>query len=183
MEEKLSAIKEAAQQGSPPEALLSELEALHESILEEPEARRLFEKEALQIADGIYLPHLFWMYLAAFLQDKEAYRPAIEYLLQVFVRQPSNPLVEKRMRPLLCIYFSEEAPFYKDRFLEYARRYGYPEKQRFLEKVLEFIPRNPSTVSIFRRKFALIGEYFPNFELFALPIQQIEAELKSSAIE
>ncbi len=179
MIDRLQAI--AAQAATSPEEALAQLEALHQEVLENPEARRTFEQEAPKVADGLYLPHLFWMYLAAFRRDPASYRPFLEYLLQLFVQQPSSPAVEKRLRPLLCIYLSEESPFYIEKLWDFFQRHARVEKYEYMESVKSFIARNPNTVQIFRKKFELVGDYFPDFELFSLPLPQLRQELEGQA--
>ncbi len=178
MSEQLAAIAAAAEAGTPPEELLPQLEALHQSVLEDPEARAQFEREVVSIAGGIYLPHIFWTYLAAFLSDPDAYRAFLEYILQVYAQQPLNPFIDKRMQPLLYVYFSDEAPFYLSRLWDTLRRQALPEKYEFLQGVHQKMSRIPVTVKIFREKFELIGDYFPNFEALAMPLPELRASLE-----
>jgi len=44
-----------------------------------------------------------------------------------------------------------------------------------------FLARNRNTGEIFRQKFDLVGEYFPDFELFSLPLPRLRQELESQA--
>lgn len=179
MSEQLAAIAAAAEAGASPETLVEQLEALHKSVLEDPQARTEFEREVLSVAGGIYLPHIFWIYLSAFLSDPDAYRAFLEYILQVYAQQPLNPFIDKRMQPLLYVYFSEEAPFYLSRLWDTLRRSALPEKYDFLQRVQQKMTRIPKTVKIFRDKFELIGEYLPNFEALAMPLPELRASLAS----
>jgi len=89
VQEALEQIEAAQKEGKTPEQLLSLIESLHASFLEgDPEERAAFEEALLTVADGLYLPHLFWMYLAGFLEDREAYRPSLEALLRTFATLP-----------------------------------------------------------------------------------------------
>ncbi|MCX7606783.1 MAG: hypothetical protein N2170_05930 [Bacteroidia bacterium] len=180
MSERLEAISAAAAQGADPEELIAQLEALHQEVLEDPAARATFEREVLSIAEGLYLPHIFWIYLSAFLQDKESYRPFLEYILQVFAQQPSSAFIEKRMKPLLYVYLSEEAPFYLNRLWDYLRRYARADKYEFMDNMRSFVQKNPSTVDIFRKKFHILGSYMPDFEAMTLPLSQIQASFSQS---
>lgn len=175
--ERLKEIAEKAAAGAAPEEVVAELEALHQEISEDVEARAAFEREVPSLADGLYIPHLFWMYLAAYQQDPESYRPFLEYLLHIYAQHPPSPFVEKRLRPLLYVYFSAESPFYLNRLWDYFRRHARPEKYEILENVRNFIEKNPSTVDIFKRKFSLLADYMPDFDLLFLPISQIQATL------
>ncbi|MCS7188831.1 MAG: hypothetical protein RMJ66_03580 [Bacteroidia bacterium] len=183
MSEKLASIEEAFANGSPPEEVIQRIEALHQEVMHDPELRMNFEKEVLNVAQGLYLPYIFWIYLAAFLQDKESYRPFLEYILQVFAQQPSNPFIEKRLRPLLYVYFSEESPFYLDRLWDYFSRYANADKYSFMDKTRSLIAKNPATVEIFREKFRLLSAYMPDFEALALPLAQIRESLARSSSE
>lgn len=181
MQDKLNEIAQAAAEGAPPEAIIAQLEALHESILEDNEARSEFEREVLKVADGLYLPHIFWIYLAAFLGDKEVYRPFLEYVLQVYAQLPPSPFVDKRIRPLLCVYFTNETPFYTDKLEAFLHRYAHPEKRSLVQDIRSYIQRNPSTVRIFQQKFALLKDYLPNFEMFSMPLTELRASLGQSS--
>ncbi|MCX8112071.1 MAG: hypothetical protein N3E49_02575 [Bacteroidia bacterium] len=177
---KLQEIAQAAAEGSPPEELIARLEALHEEVSGDENARLEFEREVLKVADGLYLPHIFWIYLGAFLEDKETYRPFIEYILQVYAQLPPSPFLEKRMRPLLCVYFTEEAPFHIHKLEASLKRYARPEKQTLFSDIQNFIKRNPTTVQIFRQKFSLLKQYLPNFEMFSMALPQLRAALNQA---
>lgn len=179
MSEQLAAIAAAAEAGTPPETLLEQLEALHQSVLEDIDARAQFEREVLSIAGGLYLPHIFWTYLSAFLSDPDTYRPFLEYILQVYAQLPTNPFIDTRMQPLLYVYFSDEAPFYLSRLWDTLRRHALPEKYDFLQEVHRKMERIPATVRIFREKFELIGEYLPNFAALEMPLPALRASLES----
>ncbi|MCX7980355.1 MAG: hypothetical protein N3A68_04825 [Bacteroidia bacterium] len=182
MSERLKEIAALAE-NTPPEELVKRIESLHQEVLEDPDQRTAFEQEAPTVADGLYLPNIFWIYLAAFLQEPETYRPFLEYLLQVFVQQTPNAFVEKRLKPLLYVYFSLESEFFLDKLWETLRRYGRPERLSFLQSIRDFIKKNTATVSIFRQKFALLAEYMPDFEALALPLPQLRQTLQRATQE
>ncbi|MCS6790592.1 MAG: hypothetical protein NZ580_06395 [Bacteroidia bacterium] len=177
MLQELQAIQQALAEGLAPEEAIARLEALHEKLMENPEERSQFEMEVLPMADGVYMPHIFWIYLAAFLQSEESradYRPFLEHILQVYAQLPPSPFVEKRLRPLVHIYFAEDSPFYMDKLHEYYKSFAHPEKRDFIKRVKSYLQRNPKTVSILRRKFHMLTSFFPNFQLFSLPIPELE---------
>ncbi|GIV23837.1 MAG: hypothetical protein KatS3mg025_1496 [Bacteroidia bacterium] len=182
MSERLKEIAALAENTSP-EELVKHIESLHQEVLEDPDQRATFEQEAPTIADGLYLPNIFWIYLAAFLQERETYRPFLEYLLQVFVQQPPNAFAEKRLKPLLYVYFSLESEFFLDKLWETLKRYGRTDKLSFLESVRDFIKKNPTTVSIFRQKFELLADYMPDFEALTLPLPQLRQTLQRATQE
>ncbi|MEN3041512.1 MAG: hypothetical protein ABDH66_08260 [Bacteroidia bacterium] len=177
MLDKLQEIAQAAQNGASPEELVAQLEALHEEVSADDQVRMDFEREVLKVADGVYLPHIFWIYLGGFLDDKDAYRPFLEYILQVYSQLPPSAFVDKRMRPLLYVYFTEEAPFYLDKLEAYLKRYARPDKYALISDVRAYIQRNPNTVGVFRQKFALLKGYMPNFEMLSMPLPHLRASL------
>lgn len=181
MREKLEAIAQSATDETPPEEVIAKLEALHEEVSDDDDLRAEFEREVLKVAQGIYIPHILWIYLSAFLEDRETYRPFLEYILQFYAQQPLNPFVDKRIRPLLCIYLSEESTFYIDRLKALLERYALPEKREFFDEVQAYIRRNPTTVRIFRDKFRLLKDYFPSFDLFSLPLPHLRQQLSQNA--
>lgn len=177
MQDKLNEIAQAAAEGTPPEEIVAQLEALHESVLEDEKARSEFEQAVLKVADGVYLPHIFWIYLSAFLNDREVYRPFLEYVLQVYAQLPPSPFVDKRMRPLLYVYFMNEPAFYTNKLEAFLHRYAHPEKRSLVQDIRAYIQRNPTTVRIFQQKFALLKDYLPNFEMLSMPLPELRASL------
>lgn len=174
MEEALQKIETAQKEGQTPEQLLHLIESLHADFLEtEPEVRAAFEDAVLTLADGLYLPNLFWMYMAGFLEDPETYRPSLEALLRTFAQLPPNPLAEENLRLLLYVYFSEEEPFHIERLWHLLEQEATKEKLEYLKRVRELIHRNPVTVKIFQDKFRLLAPFFPNFEHLRMPLPQV----------
>ncbi|MCS7297933.1 MAG: hypothetical protein RMK19_05635 [Bacteroidia bacterium] len=178
MSEALQEIEKAAAEGLPPEELIARLEALHEKVYSDEEQRIEFERDVIKVANGIYIPHIFWIYLSAFIGDKDAYRPFLEYILQVYAQFPPHPLVDKRMRILLCVYFQEESRFYLDKLEDYLRKRSHPEKYKLIKDAQEFTNRNPRTSDIFRQKFYLLRDYSPNFELISTPLPHLRETLR-----
>lgn len=111
VQEALEQIEAAQKEGKTPEQLLSLIESLHASFLEgDPEERAAFEEALLTVADGLYLPHLFWMYLAGFLEDREAYRPSLEALLRTFATLPPQSHCRRQPpTPPLCLFLRGRA--------------------------------------------------------------------------
>ena len=174
VKEVLQKIETAQKEGQTAQSLLNLIESLHAQFLEaEPDTRAAFEDAVLTVADGLYLPNLFWMYLAAFLEDREAYRPSLEALLRTFVQLPPNPLAEENLRLLLYVYFSEEEPFHIERLWHLLEQEATKEKMDYLKRVRNLIHRNPITVKIFREKFRLLAPYMPNFDQLRMPLPQV----------
>ncbi|MCS6896014.1 MAG: hypothetical protein NZZ60_07730 [Bacteroidia bacterium] len=177
MLDKLREIAQAAQNGAPPEELVAQLEALHEEVSADEQSRMDFEREVLQVADGVYLPHIFWIYLGAFLDDKDTYRPFLEYVFQVYSQLPPSPFVDKRMRLLLYVYLTEESAFYLDKLEAYLKKYARPDKYSLINDIRSYIQKNPNTVGVFRQKFALLKGYMPNFEMLSMALPHLRASI------
>ncbi|MDT7941945.1 MAG: hypothetical protein RQ993_01565 [Bacteroidota bacterium] len=183
VQEALEQIEAAQKEGKTPEQLLNLIESLHASFLEgDPEERAAFEEALMTVADGLYLPHLFWMYLAGFLEDREAYRPSLEALLRTFATLPPNPLAEENLRLLLYVYFSEEEPFHLERLWHLLAQEATPEKLAYFQRVKTLTERNPLTVRIFREKFRLLGPFFPNFDHLRLPLPQVRSLIQTPSV-
>jgi len=180
VQEALEKIESARQAGESPEELLHLIESLHAEFLDrDSDARTAFEEAVLTIADGLYFPHLFWMYLAGFLEDQEAYRPSLESLLRIFATLPPNSLAEDNLRLLLYVYFSEEDPFHLERLWHQLHQEASPEKLSYFQHVKTLTERNPITVRIFREKFRLLAPFFPNFAQLRLPLPQIRSLIQT----
>jgi len=113
------------------------------------------------------------MYLAAFLEEPEAYRPSLEALLRTFVQLPPNPLAEENFRLLLYVYFSEEEPFHMERLWHLLEQEATKEKIEYLRRVRDLTHRNPITVKIFQKKFRLLAPFIPNFDQLRMPLPQV----------
>ncbi len=174
VEEALQQIEAAQKEQQNPEQLLNLIESLHLHFLEgDPDARATFEDAVITVADGLYVPNLFWMYLAGFLEDREAYRTSLEFLLRTFAKLPPNPLAEENLRLLLYVYLSEEEPFHIERLWHILEQEGSHQKLQYFQRVRTLIHRNPQTVQIFRAKFRLLASFIPNFEQLRIPLPQV----------
>ena len=174
VEEALQKIETAQKEGQTAQQLLSLMESLHAQFLEaDPDTRAAFEDAILTVADGLYLPNLFWMYLAAFLEDPQAYRPSLEALLRTFAQLPLNPLAEENLRLLLYVYFLEEEPFHLERLWHLLEQEAIREKMEYFKRVRDLIHRNPITVKIFQEKFRLLAPFIPNFDQLRMPLPQV----------
>ncbi len=175
-QEALQRIKQAIHEEQPPAALLHLMEESHAALLEaDPEERFAFEEEVATLAGGLYIPHLFWMYLAGFKEEPEAYRASLEALLLTFAKLPSQPMAEDSLRLLLYVYFSEEDAFHLERLWHQIEQEATYEKILYFQHVRQLIEKNPTTVRIFREKYHLLAPFFPNFDQLRLPLPQVRS--------
>ncbi len=77
--------------------------------------------------------------------------------------------MEKRLRPLLCVYLSEESPFYVERLWDFFQRHALPEKYEYMEAVKTSLQGIPTTVEVFRKKFDLVGSTFRTLSFSRCP--------------
>ncbi len=168
-------------QGESPESLYPTIEAHYLQLLETDSDERLaFEEAIAPLAEGIFIPNLFWIYLQGFLQNPEDYRPFLEYLLLTFAQLPPNPTAQKRLKPLLYVYFSQEEPFHLKRLWDRLEQEANLQQMQYFQQMRALTERNPLTTDTFRRKFSILGEYLPNFDQLFLPLPQLK-RLYSSA--
>lgn len=169
-------------QGESPESLYPTIEAQYLELLKaDSDERPAFEEAIAPLAEGIFIPNLFWVYLNGFLQSPEDYRPFLEYLLLTFAQLPPNPTAQKRLKPLLYVYFSKEEPFHLKRLWDRLEQETNMPQMQYFQKVRSFTEHNPITVDIFQKKFAILGEFLPNFDHLFLPLPQLRCLYTSAA--
>ena len=155
------------------EACIQQLVALHKKVLNNPSELHHFKTEAAPLCGGIYLPHLFWIELAAFLKDEQN-RPAVFSTLEAFTNSSFDEELQNAMKPLLVIYLASEKEFEFNKLKSFVIENAHNLVKEYFEKLVQFVPKNPHAVDAYVHKFRLIGDLFPDFEKFALPLARLQ---------
>jgi hypothetical protein len=154
------------------------LVALHKDLLRNgKDELPAFAKAACVACGGIYIPYLFWIALEGFLKDRVD-RTEVQALLKAFAEGNFEQEDQALMKPLIVVYFSKEKEFELDRVRARLVEPAHPSVKEYLTKLLAFPGVNKAATKTFREKFALIGGYFPNFDLYNQTVGDIEERLK-----
>lgn len=160
------------------EFAIKELNKVYKSVVKDPELLEEFMEEAPYVCGGAYIPYLFWITLAKFSNDPEAYRPRIVELIKAFCRSDFNEKDAQELKPLIITYFAMEKRFEIDKLKTFVINKSHPEIINYFNKLLTFVDKNKDSVKTYIEKFSLIKDQAPNFELLNLPIVRLRERLK-----
>lgn len=159
------------------EKLIPELEQLH---LEAGAAEDSFNRFLVEVADrfgGAYIPYLFWDKLTYF-DESPAERVYLQELIRIFINSNFEEEEQKKLKPLLVVYFSKEKPFELDKIRYQLLDKAYPPVQEYFNKLLDFVQKNQKATEMYCEKFDLLRNFQPNFDLLGLPVTQLRDRLQ-----
>ncbi len=151
--------------------------ALYELKEKYPDVYDYFLRTASEYAGGIYIPYLFWDPLFRFIHNDESARATLQYLIDAFATGDFEEEEQQLMKPLLSIYFYYERTFEKERFKATYYKQYHRDVQNYLDELMEFGQKNKRSIAIYVKKFKLVGNQFPDFELFSLPLDEIQSQM------
>ena len=160
-------------------ACVEKLAMLHKIALKKEKDETAFRHEAAQACGGCFIGHLFWKALADFYENEEN-RTVLFELIEAFINSDFEADDLLHIKPLLAIYFSKEKVFEVDRVNNRLVKNAHPEVQDFFTKIESFGEVNPSALKAYQTKFAMLKDQYPDFELFELPIPELEERLGAS---
>ena len=161
-------------------AILKEITALHkEQMQEEGYNFQTFSAEIAPRFGGIYIPYLFWEGLNYFFSAPE-YRIVLSQIIADFADSNFEEEERKLIKPLLVTYFNTEKEFELDKLHTRVIEKAHPSVQEYFESLTEFVTKNKSSVEMYVDKFDLVKNFFPNFELMALPLVKLKERLAMS---
>jgi len=178
--EQLDAIQAAwlEADGENREETLEALRELHQSLLAQPEALAEFNHAAITLCGGLYIPYIFWFALRAFLHNPSPeHRAAIYKIIEAFATSNFEEQEQKIMKPLLIVYFDKEKEFEVDRVKAYIVDPAHPGIRQYFQKLFRFVEVNRSSVDTFLEKFRLLEDYFPDFDLYGMPLNRLREHL------
>jgi hypothetical protein len=156
--------------------IVAHIKALHTAALKQPEHLPAFKELAPTVAGGAYIPYLIWMELAAIV-DGRGDRDYWMKLIKALADSDFEPETLRQVRPLLVIYYRKERDFERAKMETHIVNSAHPQVREFFAKVRGFSEQNPTTAKAYLDKFMLLKPFFPNFTLFELPVQELEAQL------
>lgn len=152
------------------------LVALHMEVIKGKKDADLFFEQAAGICGGIYIPYLFWIELSKYANGKGDYSRAVK-LIQAFTDSDFDAELQQQMKALLVVYLAKETEFNRDKVKAHIVDKAHPTVREYFTKIYNFIENNQRVAATYNQKFALVKDYFPNFDLYNLPLAKLEAQL------
>lgn len=155
------------------------IQGLTEHHIQLTDNRDGFNRFLVQTAErfgGAYIPYLFWHKLADFLETPEE-RIYIQELIRVFIESNFEDDEQRKLKPLLVVYFAKEKDFEVDKVRTKYIDGAHPQVREYFNKLLTFVDRNQKATNMYIEKFEMLREVFPDFDLMNLPITQLKEKL------
>ncbi|MCB9234585.1 MAG: hypothetical protein H6581_23215 [Bacteroidia bacterium] len=157
--------------------IIPELRKIHKLAVESgEEAEAMFREEMLSRFGGIYIPYLFWGEMAQFMAQKIG-REVLFETIQAFTNSGFEDVECKRMKPLVLTYFSVEKPFEIDKLFSQVIQKAHPSVQEYFEKLLRFVEKNSTSVSMYIEKFQMLADMEPDFEMLKMPLVRLKEKM------
>lgn len=153
-------------------ALMEALEPMHKELLSESESFNRFLVQTAERFGGAYIPHLFWQKLSDFLKTPEE-RTYLQELIRVFAESNFEEEEQKKLKPLLVVYFAKEKEFEHAKMQTMYFDKAHPEVKEYFMRLLNFTQKNQKATEMYVEKFDLLQSIFPDFDLLSLPITQL----------
>ena len=139
-----------------------------------------FRDQAIHICGGTYIPQVLWVELAQFNADPDtdkSNRERVFDTIRAFTESDFDDDLKNRFKPLIIVYIAMEKQFELDRVKSFIVDKAHPQVKEFFEKMIQFVSKNPASVLTYQRKFGMLKNHFPDFELFSQPLVRLEEEL------
>ncbi len=159
--------------------LIKELKVLHTEAGEDEDGFNRFLVQSAERFGGTYIPYLFWDKLSYFDENPDE-RIYLHELLRAFSVSNFEEEEQKLMKPLLVTYFSKEKDFEINKLKAKVIEKAHPEVKEYFQKLLSFVEKNKNATEMYREKFDMLKEFYPDFELLNLPITQLKEKLRGS---
>lgn len=154
------------------ESLIGALEPIHKELLEDREQFNRFLVQTAERFGGAYIPHLFFHKLSEFLDTPEE-RAYLQELIRVFAESNFEEEEQKKLKPLLVVYFAKEKEFEHGKLKTMYFDKAHPEVREYFMRLLNFTQKNKKATEMYIEKFDLLKGIFPDFHLLGLPITQL----------
>ncbi len=158
------------------EDVVASMRHLHGEAMQDPEAYTEFVQEAPNVCGGAYIPHLFWIELSRLGTEQENI-DEMQRLLIAFTESDFEGPVMTQMKPLVAVFGAKASDFEVNRMKSKVVAKAHPSVKEWFEKHLHFETTSPGALKAYEQKFDLLKHYFPNYQLFELPLDEIEAQL------
>jgi len=156
--------------------LVQALTDLHIQTLDDRDSFNRFLVQTAERFGGVYIPYLFWQKLADFIETPEE-RAYLQELIKVFIESNFEDEEQRKLKPLLVVYFAQEKDFEVDKIRAQYIDPAHPQVREYFNKLLRFVDSNKKATNMYIEKFEMLRDAFPDFELLNLPITQLKEKL------
>ena len=157
-------------------ALIEELLSLHMETVSDPDLLNRFSVLSGERFGGIYIPYLFWVKLADYLENPLD-RAFLFSLLKAFASSNFGEEEQKMLKPLIITYFTNEKGFEINKLKTLIFDKAHPEVKEYFYGLVNFVEKNKKSTDMYREKFDLLKDLQPDFELMRLPITQLREQV------
>ena len=158
------------------EELIQKIQELHLVAMEDPDTLNRFTVHSSGRFGGIFIPYLFWIKLADFIEDQQE-RHFLQDLIKAFANSDFAEEEQKMMKPLVITYIAKEKSFEIDKLQTLVIEKSHPQVREYFQKLIAFVDKNQRSTEMYCEKFMLLRELAPNFKLMSLPITQLKEQL------
>lgn len=160
--------------------VIEALKKIHVALLRNPEELKTFIHSVIRLCGGCYIPYVFWLELVKFI-DGNGDSALVYQIIEAFCQSDFEEEELHKMKPLLVIYFSREREFEQDRIKAYIVDHSHKTVREYFAMLYRFVAHNTHSVQAYTQKLHLLKRFYPNFELFDLSVQELEAKLSSTS--
>jgi hypothetical protein len=157
-------------------AAIAAMDDLHHGVWNDAQAATAFRRATLTVCGGAYIPSAFWPELATFAKD-QSNRDFLFAAIQALVDSDFDDEMLARIKPFLVVYFAAEKQFELDKLKAFIIDKAHPRVREYFDKMTQFVTKNPASVQTYQRKFGLLKNHFPDFELFGQPVARLEEQV------
>lgn len=159
------------------EELIGKLVEMHNSYAEKGADKfSEFASAVLEYFAGTYIPYVFWVELARYMDDESA-RNSLYACIDAFSNSGFETAERKKMKPLLITYFAMEKEFETDKIQTLIIEKAHPDVQEYFRKITNFVEKNKTSVDMYVEKFEMLRTYQPDFDLLKVPLLKLKERL------
>ncbi len=155
------------------EEIVAALYKLHMEAASNEEVLNKFTVLSAERFGGIYIPYLFWVKLADFM-EYELDRSYLYNLLQAFSNSDFGEDEQRLLKPLVIVYFTKEKEFEINKFFTLAMEDVHPSVKEYFQKLFKFRERNAKSTQMYCDKFEILRDLQPDFALFNTPLSELK---------
>jgi hypothetical protein len=164
------------------DTLVGELKTIHQELAtSDPDRLQEFKFRVINHYGGAYIPYVFWQQLATFLNpaQQEDARTFLHEILKSFVDSDFEEPEKMKMKPLVVTYFTAEKEFEINKLKTLVFEKSHPSVRDYFSTLEGFITKNKRATVMYRRKFKMLKDYFPDFKLLDQPLSYLEESLQN----
>ena len=160
------------------ETLIPQLANIHQDVLSDPELAQEFRFRVIHHFGGAYIPYVFWEKLADFMDKPDDERTFLQETIRAFTESDFDAIEQKKMKPLLVVYLITEKDFELNKLNSQVITKTHPSVKDYFQFLHNFVTKNARATAMYLRKFEMLKDMYPDFEMLDRPIPELEEEFE-----